>query len=266
MKMRTTLIGHIIAMALLLLVVDNGISQVVFEDDFDNGNADTPVKWTPRVIPFSEYDATSGDYIFRALPGFDSSAGIALASDPADFVLGNTSVDAKFGERALFSNMGLGARWNEAEQTGYWNSIFSDGAVFIGRNDGFGNIVVLANGNTELDVVSQDVRLRFDAIGTTLRTWMWLPGDPMPQEPLLTAEDASYQSGTAAVYANPLPGGEATYRFVNVSVPEPSTTAMAAIGALHVLVWCRVRRGGPGRSSGHGCGRILRSRYKMANG
>ncbi|MCA9188476.1 MAG: PEP-CTERM sorting domain-containing protein [Pirellulaceae bacterium] len=232
MKTHIMLVGSLVTAA-VLQIGSVGNCQIVFEDDFNDGDAETPVKWTPRELPSVEYDVSSGDYIFRALDGFDTS-GDAMASDPADFVLEDTSAVSQVRGVAPFSSMGIGARWNEADATGYWNAILPDGGFYIGRGDG-ADYVILAAGNVPFDVTTTDVLLRFDAIGTTIKTWAWLPGEPMPEEPTLTAVDATYQSGTPAIYAVAPPGGAAIYRFVNVSVPEPSTMLMAVFGALCVF-------------------------------
>lgn len=217
-------------------------AQVLFEDDFEDGNAQdgVPVNWVTRTLTGADYGVISGDFVFQAGPDF-VPGGDALAADPVDFVLEDSSEVAQVRGVAPFANMGIGARWNEAQSTGYWNAIFGDGSFYIGRSDGSG-YVILASGNVPFDVTSRDVLLRFDAIGTTLKTWAWLPGEPMPEQPLLTAEDATYQSGTPAIFANASPGGAAIYRFVNVSVPEPSTMAMSTFGALCVLARKRRRR------------------------
>jgi hypothetical protein len=58
----------------------------------------------------------------------------------------------------------------------------------------------------------------------------------MPSESQISVTDTGYDLGTPAVFANPLPNGRAIYRFINVSVPEPSSALLTTLGFLGMLL------------------------------
>lgn len=193
----------------------NAIAQIVFLDDFVDGDVSTPVKWAHRPRESGEYHTATGDLVFRALPGFDTSD--SMAFDPVDFVLEDSSAVSQIRASGDFAFVGIGGRWNEVDRTGYFNGLTPDGTAFIGICTP--ECAFLDSVSTSFDVRHQDVMFRFDAVGTTLKSWFWLPDEPMPLEPLLTTEHSQYQAGTPAIYGTPLPENEVTFRFVNVFHP-----------------------------------------------
>jgi hypothetical protein len=99
---------------------------------------------------------------------------------------------------------------------------------------------------TDLDALQEDVILQFDVFGNEMRLWAWRPNEPMPLEPQLTATDDVLPMGEFGVFFDAGPDaatpGSGVFRYVHVAsthIPEPSTLAIALLGAIGLVGWMR---------------------------
>jgi hypothetical protein len=46
---------------------------------------------------------------------------------------------------------------------------------------------------------TEDAVLQLDVIGNELKLWVWKAGDPMPDQPQVTATDSTYSEGTMRI-------------------------------------------------------------------
>ncbi len=162
----------------LVLLTRVSLAQIVFQEDFSDRNAQDghPVHWVERELTGATYDVSTGDYIFRAGLAYDLS-GPSLAADPVDYVLTDSSVVAQIRGNGPFSDLGIGARWNEAATTGYFAGFGRNSVLYVGRCDGPVACPVLNNVSVgDLDLIAEDVLLRFDAVGDQLSAWAWRTG------------------------------------------------------------------------------------------
>jgi hypothetical protein len=74
----------------------------------------------------------------------------------------------------------------------------------------FGDFPVLP-----FDIRQEDAILQLDVIGNQLSLRAWRPGEPMPAQPQLTAQDDAYQSGWVAIIGGS--EGTTTFRYVGVA-------------------------------------------------
>jgi hypothetical protein len=94
-----------------------------------------------------------------------------------------------------------------------------------------------------MHVDTEDVLIHFAAVGDTLTSSAWRPGGPRPNAPQISLVDTDYDLGTPAIFANPFANGQGIYRFINVSVPEPTSALLMSLGFLSMLP--RRRRNSP---------------------
>ena len=75
------------------------------------------------------------------------------------------------------------------------------------------------------DVRTEDAVLQLDVIDNELKLWGWKAGDPMPDQPQLTATDSTYSEGTMRIASETINNNIATFRYVHVadmsSSPNP---------------------------------------------
>lgn len=211
--------------------------QTSFFDDFSDGDADAPVKWTPRPRAGATFDASSGDYVWTTGAEFVPGQP-ALASNAAEFVFEDMSVVTQLEMRGPSDNIGVSTRWNEDQLSGYFAGISSNQSLFVGRCDPDGCTTLGSTSIRPLIIVGNDLMLRFDAVGNKLSAWAWRPGEEMPASPNVSVEDDTYSSGTVDLFLNARQGGSGTFRFVSATVPEPSTIVLSCLGFLPLLA-CR---------------------------
>ena len=73
--------------------------------------------------------------------------------------------------------------------------------LILGRADGGGNITFFGDFPVlPFDVRTEDAVLQLDVIGNELKLWGWKAGDPMPDQPQLTATDSTYSEGTMRIF------------------------------------------------------------------
>jgi hypothetical protein len=94
------------------------------------------------------------------------------------------------------------------------------------------------------DVRTEDAVLQLDVIGNELKLWGWKAGDPMPDQPQLTATDSTYSGGTMRIASETINNNISTFRYVHVAdmhIPEPSTILLAMIGMAGACCYRRRR-------------------------
>jgi hypothetical protein len=101
------------------------------------------------------------------------------------------------------------------------------------------------------DVRTEDAVLQFDVIGNELKLWGWKAGDPMPDQPQLTATDNMYSEGPMRIYNDTHineASNIATFRYVHVAdshipnnIPEPTTLLLSIFGMVSTCCYRRRR-------------------------
>ena len=96
------------------------------------------------------------------------------------------------------------------------------------------------------DVRTDDAVLQLDVIGIKLKLWGWKAGDPMPDQPQLTAIDIdnTYSEGTMRIVNDAENSNIATFRYVHVAdshIPEPTTLLLAMLGMAGTCCYRRRR-------------------------
>jgi hypothetical protein len=142
-------------------------------------------------------------------------------------ITGNTSIRTQMTLPGAIGNdaIGVQVRRNDATNAGYSAGIHANGIGFIVRETGS---VFLDSTSDAAHVTQEDVLLQIDAMGSNLQMWVWRPGEKMPVDPLLNADDNVLPGGVISLFAvnlsgNPDPEGAFRYVLVNTQhIPEPS--------------------------------------------
>jgi hypothetical protein len=199
-KTRLVTYGVVTAIAMLFIVavgyvvaeqLKSADAGVVFVDTFD-GTAS--VKWTP-VPGFDSgtFDTSTGDLVITTPDGIPQVAAVL------DFTLQNVSIRAQV--RASHGDTrgpSLLARVSVHDQTAYTAGIDPlRRTAFIQQNLPVPN--VLMTKATDLDESLEDIWLQFDVIGNQLSLYAWRPGEPKPEEPIVSTTDDRFQSGLVGV-------------------------------------------------------------------
>ena len=106
----------------------------------------------------------------------------------------------------------------------------------------FGDLTVLP-----FDVRIDDAVLQLDVIGNELKLWVWKAGDPMPDQPQVTATDNTYTEGTMRIASETRNNNISTFRYVHVAdmhitdIPEPTTLLLAMFGMAGACCYRRRR-------------------------
>lgn len=239
---KTTVIAIAISVLLFIFVPTMAVSslsaQTVFFDDFkvDEMNDGLPDRWLSfedrailrisdesLVVSGHEYAAAFADQHFHS----DVSVVTRLHIMDGDFA----GVSARFTPGAEIDN--------------YFAALTTDGSLLLGGGTPDGDVIELDQANTSIDVSAGDVFIRLDVFGPTLRAWAWNVGEEMPSDPLVEATDVGATSGTIAAFAGDFDGQfpvSAEFRFVEATVPEPSTLPAALIGLFaSVCIFLRQR-------------------------
>jgi hypothetical protein len=218
-------------------------ADTVFYDDFSDGSVTNdvpldwngnPVKWT-ELTTIGDFDATSGDYVFT--PTNNASF---MISGVVDIPLTDTSIRTQVRTTKNEGGVFVSARVQAVPTIGnYFAGMEYRGNVggtvlILGRVNGGGNFTFFG-GNPVLpfDVRTEDGVLQLDVIGTELKLWGWKAGDPMPDQPQLTATDSAYSEGTMRLASAIDNLNIGTYRYVHVAdmhIPEPTTLLLAMLG------------------------------------
>jgi len=233
-------------------------ADTVFFDDFSDGSVTndtllasdgTPVRWTENTS--GDFDATSGDYVLTA-----TTNGDAMFSTVVDITLEDFSIRTQVRSSAVGGAAFVLARvqdfLGDSSNGAYFGGIRyspNNGTkLLLGRADGGGNNTFF--GVRQLlpfDVRIEDAILQLDVIGNQLKLWGWKAGDPMPDQPQLTATDNTYSEGTMRISNddnNPENLNIATFRYVHVAdshIPEPTTLLLAMLGTAGTCCYRRRR-------------------------
>jgi hypothetical protein len=214
-------------------------ADTVFFDDFSDGDAQDgiPVTWTEAIG--GDYDATSGDYVLTATPG-----GGVMLSTVVDITLTDFSIRTQVRTSSELGTVYVVARVQEPlvfpRSGSYFGALdynpnFGGTRLILGIVEAdslslFGDLTVLP-----FDVRIDDAVLQLDVIGNELKLWVWKAGDPVPDQPQLTATDNTYSEGTMRIVNDKENLNIGTFRYVHVAdshipIPEPTTLLLAMFG------------------------------------
>jgi len=219
----------------------------VFCEDFSDGDAQDgmPVTWTEGPNQ-DGFDATSGDYVVTATTNDHFKF-----STVVDEVLTDVSIRTQVRTSSVEGGAFLSARLLDPlalpSPGNYFGGIKYDPNLggthlILGRSDG-GNFTFFG-GNPVLpfDVRTEDAVLQLDVIGNELKLWGWKAGDPMPDQPQVSATDNNYSGGAIRIVNDNHNLNVATFRYVQVatqSIPEPSTAILSCLGFVSLIAWRR---------------------------
>jgi len=212
--------GSLTAAAILTMLC---YADILFEDDFDDGNADGWIE----IVPEATYEVNG---LFRYEMSFEGAENIDAVSANSDIpgqmslpdysVLVEVLAHDPCDEIAACVRLVIGG----TSSTGYLAMLrFDIGEVSIKRYDGGMTWINLAQTSFSLDY-EQLYWLRFECVGDSLLTKVWqdTPGDE-PGEWLLAVSDGTYsEPGYFALLAAAYGGGAYDGEFDNVCVTDPT--------------------------------------------
>ena len=211
----------------MLLCIGISTGEILFSDDFEDGNADG---WT-ELNTGATYFVSGGWYHFVHSAPDDCSAGsysgdIGGAMSIADYSI-LVEVQPKEGEGGPWARLGAGAL------TGYWFIINPEiDVVAIVRSDGAGPPIVLTA--TTMSLQYQEFYwMRFEIDGAVMggKVWTGTPADE-PATWLLLANDATYSDpGSVCLFSHDNnEGGDASLHFEwdNIEVSDDITLELPA--------------------------------------
>lgn len=180
----------------LLLCVGQGApaEQLLFRDDFDGSISDawfTVNQVGQRSVVNGTYQWTpTSNALMNSLLNGDFPANISLRTRVR-------LLDAPEGDWVF---IGVVGRHTMGMSNDYYGGIASDNRVGIGVSNG----PVLNTAFIDLDVVTQDVELRFDLMEDELTMTAWVAGTYPPQEPQVrVTDDRVVEGGVAMLSYNP---------------------------------------------------------------
>ena len=213
-------------------------AETVYFDDFNDDSM--LADWTvPTFWPLTTFDVSDGDLRVNPIEP-DNSAVIGLF----DLNLRDSSIRAQVriedGQGDEIASVFL--RGNDSTGIAHGLQVAVDGGVFLNIAGEFERI------GTDLRPVEHDVVLQLDVIGDAINAWAWKAGETMPSSPLYSRTSSALTEGIPGVSYGPsiIPplggSGTALFRYVHVadvSIPEPSTFALTALGLLGPLCYRR---------------------------
>lgn len=214
-------------------------ADILFEDDFDDGDADGWIEF----IPEATYEVNE---LFRYEMSFEGSENIDAVSANSDIpgqmsvpdysVLVDVLAHDPCDEIAACVRLVIGG----TSSTSYLAMLrFDIGEVSIKRYDGTGFWVDLAQTSFFLDY-EQLYWLRFECVGDSLlaKVWQGASGDE-PDEWLLTVSDGTYaEPGYFALLAAAWGGGSYDGEFDNVCVSTPTLSLISTTwSAIKAYFW-----------------------------
>ena len=213
-----------------------------FEDELFNDNS--PISWRRGVWePGAQESGENGDLVIR-------STGVSFFGlrDPANEWYGYGDATIQTQARIVAAEdggVGAGLLGRSPDLRTYFMELLADGRFLVGETFPNGPANVYADITTNLDVVNNDVILRYDLDGDEMRAWAWYADDPQPTAPLFTFTDPTLTYGTVGVFTDSLNStpGAVAYRWFEVSevIPEPSTVLLFGLGLASTLTARRVR-------------------------
>jgi len=205
-----------------------------FYDNFEDGSATdgTPATWAPVPGYSGSFLVRDGDYVLTRPSGSEEMYAVV---SPGTFADTSVRTQARLsGSNASW--FGVFARVDLAIPTAYIALLRSNGSLEIWL---FGpSSPKLASASVGIDPRSQDVRLRFDVIGSELSAWAWREEDSMPTAPQVTVLHRALSSGIVGVAGDlgtRLSNSEAIFRYVDVTVPGLSSPTDITLSNLTVV-------------------------------
>jgi hypothetical protein len=126
-----------------------------------------------------------------------------------------------------------------------YNSDVGSTRLVLGRVDGLDDFTFFGDfPELPFDVRTEDAVLQLDVIGNELKLWGWKAGDPMPDQPQVTATDSTYSEGKTMIVNFTENFNIATFRYVHVAdmhIPEPTTLLLAMLGMAGTCCYRRRR-------------------------
>ncbi len=228
-------------------------AATIFNDDFSDGNArdGMPATWTEHPT-LGDYDATSGDYVLTP-----TTNNVHMYSTVVDITSRDFSIRTQVRTSSEAGSVFVVAREQEPlvfpGSKGYFGGLeyqsnLGGTRLILGRGDGDGNNTFFGGFPVlPFDMTTDDAVLQLDVIGNELKLWGWKAGDPMPDQPQLTATDSTYSEGAMRIVNDAENSNIATYRYVHVAdshippVPEPTTLLLAMFGMAGACCYRRRR-------------------------
>ena len=228
-------------------------AATIFVDSFDDGDyADgSPTTWTLGLNTPGALDATSGDFVLSPV----ANSGAFVTAAALEHRLTNTSVRtqgrvSENGGSLIVSarNQIVGDSQHYFAGFGYYQNL-GGSLFFAGRNDlGTNSTFFGPNLRLPFDVRAEDAVVQLDVIGNEVRAWAWRAGEEMPDEPQFFAVDSTYsEAGFVRLASGNTSKGtgnsSATFRYVQVAVPETTTAAFGlVVAALMSVTYLRRHR------------------------
>jgi hypothetical protein len=194
------------------------------------------------------YNATSGDYVMTP------TTNGGMPSSVVDITLTDFSIRTQVRTSTEFGSVFVLARLQAPlvfpSTGGYfggldYNPNFDGTRLIFGRTDGDGNFTFFGDLTVlPFDVRTEDAVLQLDIIDNELKLWVWKAGDPMPDQPQLTATDNTYSEGTMRIVNDAENLNIGTFRYAHVAdshMPEPSTLLLAMFGMAGTCCYRRRR-------------------------
>lgn len=217
------------------------IDEFFDDGDFEDG---TPARWLTG--------SQGGDQSEARLEGSD----LILSSNDGPFskyIDGSSALPPDYWAQTTFrvlepstANTAVMLIVRSEGQSGYWGAMLPSGELALGESFEDGTSQRQGTLFTNLRPALEDVTLRLDAMSDLIELRAWSAGESMPEESLLSFQDATLPAGAVALVINNIDGGG----FMNVAfrefhmAPAPGGAALAGVGALCgvSLVLLRLRR------------------------
>lgn len=204
-------------------------SPTVAQSFTDNFDGNSPVTWTtdPAGVGSGTSFVIQGGNLEIANPN-------VLAFLIVDgFSTKNISIRTK-ARLEEGDSIGISVRYTPF-QTPFDNlfvGIGSGGIAFGGTGAPSGEVTILDESSTSLNVTENDVNFQLDFIGDDVRYWAWSDQEAKPDDPTGIFSQGGLGSGNIALWVGSDDGPvKGLFRFVEVVViPEPSTLLLSLLG------------------------------------
>lgn len=205
----------------LLLISTIALADILFEDDFNDGNADG---WM-EIVPEATYEVNADLRYEFSFDGPENVDAISANYDgPGYMTVPDYSVRAEAIAHDPCDEIAIILRGSSEDTTGYFGMLrFDIGEASIRRLGAGPSWIVLASTSLNL-VYEQSYWIRFECLGNMLymKTWQGAIEDE-PEEWLLSVEDETYTDpGFFALMAAAYGGGSYDGEFDNVCVTAPT--------------------------------------------
>jgi RNA polymerase sigma factor (sigma-70 family) len=230
-----TLLGGTVATTFVPGLVGTASAATLFFDDFEDGSLfdGKPVSWRAENAMLQIQDESlivSGTGIPRTTPLIGSHGDVSIKARAR---LLEGEVIGFTGRRTP----GLTNYHLFVQHTNAPGGPVNEAGIGYG---GEGGIEALTSTPIPFDPRLEDFNMQLDIFGNEIRFWVWRLNESRPIAPLGTAVDNRLSTGEVEVYAgsqglSDLFPARAAFRYVHVadmSIPEPSGAALAAVGGV----------------------------------